>query len=269
LFALFIAVVSKRNVIKDYIGLAGTVSQGSFSEGWSLPFEYLWQAEHTILVIVISLSLYAAISNSKANRRILATGLGGAVFIYLCLSIPSTGLQVFVVYGRLARQLVPFLAISAAQGLSTIMGKGKIAKQFYPIIFLAILAQGVFNYRGAYMISYPREFIAMAQEKYPSFKISLKRTYTGAPPICKYKNFVVTNIKFFYPLPEPVPVVQGDRLLSAPHPMNYKPYQYEGNTPETRKIFRDANIKMELYLVDIDKSQRLLEGISSCIAANP
>jgi hypothetical protein len=119
------------------------------------------------------------------------------------------------------------------------------------------------------MVSYPREFIQMAQEQYPAFKMSIKRTYTGAPPVCKYKNFVITNTKFFYPLPEPVPRFEGEQLISVPHPMNYVPYQYEGNSPENRRVFREQKIKMELYQVDFDKNLLVLEEITSCIAVNP
>jgi hypothetical protein len=135
------------------------------------------------------------------------------------------------------------------------------------VIILCI--QAIINYHRSYEITYPREFIKKAQEHHPSFRISLKRTNPGAPAICKYKDLIITNAKYIYPLPETLPNIHDTALMSTPHPINFLPYQYEGHTPEERQILRSANIKIELYQVDADKSFGLLEEIKSCIAAKP
>jgi len=97
-------------------------------------------------------------------------------------------MKVFVVYGRLSRQLVPLFIIASTYGLLQLMKKGKFAKQLALGIIIIICIQAVINFRSSFQIIYPREFIERAQEQYPRFKMSIKRTNSGAPFICKYYN---------------------------------------------------------------------------------
>jgi hypothetical protein len=96
--ALFPALLTLAALLRDarpfyqaLSGFAGTVTQGEYAEGWSFPWEYLWQAEHGLL-----------------------------------LAVGSTGLHTFVVYGRLARQLVAFLCLLGAYGVAALAGSRPI-----------------------------------------------------------------------------------------------------------------------------------------------
>lgn len=269
LLAVLASATSNVNIFHDYIGFAQTVSQGSYSEGWILPFMYLWNVENIFLLFLVSLSSYAMLHISRDTQKNLVLSISGVAFIYLCLAVPSTFLHSFVVYGRLSRQLIPFLVIASTQGFFMLLKKTRYPKKIAMIIIIVLCTQAIINYHRSYEITYQREFIKKAQEYYPPFRMSLKRTNPGAPSICKYKNFVITNAKYIYPSPEALPDIHGSALMSASHPINFLPYQYEGHTPEERQILRSANVKIELYQVDTNKNFELLEELKSCIAAKP
>ena len=269
---IFLAILMSAydvNIFSDYINFAQTVNQGSYTEGWKLPIEYLWNAEHTMFVFLVIFSLYTVLDISRDNLKQTAISLGGIVSIYLCLAVPSSIFHSFVVYGRLSRQLVPFLVLAATQGFFMLMNKTMANRYFAIAIVVLICIQAIINYRGSYEIIYPREFIKIAEGNYPPFKMSLKKTNLGAPAICKYQNFIVTNAKYIYPIPEALPDIDGIPLISVPHPINFLPYQYEGYTPEERQIIQDKQPKMELYQVHDEKNLAQLKKVKSCVAGKP
>ena len=107
----------------DFLGslltFSGTVTQGQFAEGWRVPFEYLWHSDHLLFAIElvgVAAAGYALVRRSAPPR--LAIWMGGAVFTYVSLVVVSTLLEQFVVYGRLARQMTPFLCLLAAHLLT-------------------------------------------------------------------------------------------------------------------------------------------------------
>ncbi len=105
------------NMISAYRLFAASITQGSFQEAWRLPFEYFWYTEHAVILMLGTLSIIAILSQFKESRQDTKFWAGGILFIYLCLFIPSVILKYFVVYGRLARQLIPFLVLLSAQGM--------------------------------------------------------------------------------------------------------------------------------------------------------
>src|SRR5262249_40068415 len=97
--------------------LAGTVSDGYAPEGLSLPWVYLWHAEHGLLLAWIGAALFVTFGRSKWNSRRRKPGavwVMAAVLIYLALGSISAVFHVFVVMGRQARQVVPFLCLATA-----------------------------------------------------------------------------------------------------------------------------------------------------------
>ncbi len=98
-----------------------SVVQGAFSEGWSLPFEYFWSSEGLLTVVWLIGGLAALIalvrSSMRSAERRAIYWLLSAVGIYLLLVLGSVVLQKFVVYGRTARQMVPFVVLAAAYGI--------------------------------------------------------------------------------------------------------------------------------------------------------
>ena len=235
------------NLLAEYRSFSSTVNQGSFNEGWSLPFEYFWHAEHWLFIAMIASSIFAIaqVINRRDNSPILWAGC--IALIYACLVIPSVFLHSFVVYGRLARQIMPFLVLLSASGLARLEQNFPFGQKLARAVMLLVVIQAAWNYKTSFDLWYPREFAQEAQTLQPDFHFSEKRLTFGAPTLCQNNGFIIENVKRFEVPPEPNPVIQGKLLLSAPHPDNFLPYQYEGYTPEQRQTLRQLQPEMRFY----------------------
>src|SRR4030095_14160936 len=200
-----------------------------------------------------------------------AVGLwGGCIFfIYLCLVVPSVFLHSFVVYGRLARQIMPFLILLAANGLAGISQDLQQAGQKISLVVLSLVfVQAVWNFNVTFRVAFPRDFVREVQSQYADFDFSPKRFSFGAPEICENNGYAMQNAKYFLVAPETAQAIPGEILFSASHPVNFLPYQYEGYTPEQRQAFRDAQLKMVFYKLDPEfaaKEDLKKIGIMSCL----
>jgi len=269
-FALLVIAMrwAGTNIILAYRLFTTSITQGIFEEGWSLPFAYFWHTEHTVILIMGILSIIAIIAQCKDPRQDTKLWLGGLLFIYLCLFVPSMILHRFVVYGRLARQMIPFLALLAAQGLVQIEDRSASGRQIIMLILVLFFIQAVWNFNSAYKLSYPREFVAEAQARFPKFEFSSKRLAFGAPVICQNNGYIMENAKYYVTPPGSIPRVQGQLLLSAPHPENFLPYQYDGDPPAIRQVFRIQKLRMNFYKVDpqfMSDTNPALMAIKNCV----
>jgi hypothetical protein len=111
-------------------GFMGAEIMGSFDEGWKFPAFYLWDCERLILIVWIVLAVVAI----RRSWLWLSLALG----TYLFLALPSH-LHVVPVYGRTARQLVPFLCLAAASGLS------RLPKRLSAAVLLLVVALFAIN----------------------------------------------------------------------------------------------------------------------------
>ena len=239
---------SGTDLISAYRLFATSITQGSFQEGWSLPFEYFWYTEYTIILIIGSLSILAIVSHFK-NKSDTKVWVAGFSFIYLCLIIPSV-LHYFVVYARLARQLIPFILLLAAQGLVQLENRTTYGRSITHFVIAIILLQAAWNFTQAYKIGFPRDFAVEAQVRFPEFEFSSKRLAYGAPVVCQYNGYIIENAKFYVAPPERIPQVSGQILLSELHPTNFQPYLYEGDPPDFRQAYRNLRLRMKLYKAD-------------------
>jgi hypothetical protein len=255
-----------KDFLGDYDIYLQKITQGSFSEGWSLPFEYFWHAEHGLIVVVgllIILALLHLKLKEKGNK-ILYIGLGGTLFVYLGLVIPSNFTHTFVVYARTARQLMPFLVLTTAYGLSCLQTWQPGGRWLANIVVAVIFVQAVWNYRLEYKLIYPQKFIQELQTQYPDFEISSKMMRFYAPLVCQNNGVLAINYHYIYTWPQSIPSVQGDLLMQAPHPVNFLPYQYDGFTPAERQAIRAEKIEMYFYKIDNSYLTSHKKDIENC-----
>jgi hypothetical protein len=238
------------NIISAYRLFSESITQGNFAEGGSLPFAYFWYTEHGVLVILGALAFLAVLNLRRGLARHTILWLAGISFIYICLVVPSVFLQYFVVYGRLARQIMPFLVLLAAQGLASLEQRVPSGTKVTGLILAVIFFQAAWNFAESYNLAYPREFVAQAQARFPMFEFSSKRFAFGAPVICQNNGFMMENAKYYVDPPEMVPQIQGKLLISAQHPSNFRPYQYDGDPPATRQAFDSLKLHMNFYKAD-------------------
>jgi hypothetical protein len=267
LLLLFCVAIGK-DFFSDYGIYLQKIVQGSFGEGWSLPFEYFWHAEHGFILLVGLLSLVACFLFLKEGNPFLYLALGGTLFLYLCLVIPSNLTHTFVVYARTARQLMPFLALAAAYGLSYLRAWKPGGRWLANGVLAVVIVQAAWNYASVYKISYPREFVEQIQAQYPDFRVSDNMMRFYAPLVCRSDGLIVRNFHYIYTWPQALPPVQGDILMERAHPINFQPYQYDGFPPAARQAIRNETFKMVLYKPDPNDFARFKKEIEPCYQAN-
>ena len=268
LFALMVCAAPLGiNLLEEYRHFAQTITEGSYEEGWSLPFAYFWHTENFLILVLVLLALYAGFKR-RNNGAVVLWG-SGILFLYLCLAVPSVFLHAFVVYGRLVRPIMPFLVLLSANGLISLSQDfGQFGQRIVPVVLLVVLVQAAWNFNTTFRVAFPRDFVREVQVQYPDFNLSPKRFAFGAPEVCENNGYAMQNAKFFLAAPETVQVVPGEILLSASHPINFLPYQDEGYTPEQKQAFRAAQLRMVFYKLDpeFDDKEKLKKmGIPSCL----
>lgn len=223
------------HLLQGFIRYSGTIAQGTFDEGWSLPFEYLWHAEHVVLAVwMVSAVWWLWQPQAIATSPRLRAGLIGVVVIYGMLAIFSVMLHKFVVYGRLSRQLVPFFCLVAAYTVDRLRtSDDRLVRQLAPVLVVAMIVQAAVNFRGPFTQLFPADFIA--------------RNRPDDVVAARYERLIWLNARPLYPGPDAVTLPSHYvTLAEAPHPVVYLPYQYEGFTPEQRQALRSADIHMRL-----------------------
>jgi hypothetical protein len=223
------------HLLESFLWYAGTIDQGAYDEGWRLPIEYLWHAEHLLVVLWLGSTAWclAAPRRMMASGRVRA-GLFGLVIIYGAFVMTSVMLHKFVVYGRLARQLVPFFCLVTAAALQDVRHAGsRLSRRLVYGVMAAAIAQAAVNFAEPLTQSFPVDFVAR---------------FTPTPAVAaKYRAIVRLNTQHMYPGPPPIELpAHYVTLAEARHPLQFLPYQYEGYTRPQREAFRTVDITMRL-----------------------
>lgn len=232
-----------NDLLGNYSAFSETVQSGVFSEGWVFPFQYLWAAENWLYILWLVSIGYAifSLSNNPPQRTILY--LGSIVFVYGCLFISSVVLQKFVVYGRLVRQVVPFLALGSSYGLRILADNKNWRRSAFYIFLVFMVIQTGFNFRRSFMITYPEVFSKQAQLLYPDFKPPKNMMYFYTPDVVDAGPYKAYYIKYITPYSTiEIPSSESIIVLSAEHPLSsFPPFRYEdGFTPEERAKFPEV-----------------------------
>jgi hypothetical protein len=220
-------------LLGSFVRFAGTIHDGTFNEGWRLPFEYLWYAEHGILLLWVGGLAWSIwhVRRSDLPRQVWV-GILGVGVIYGALVITSVGLEMFVVYGRLARQLVPFLCIISANFLERLRASSPRSRRIAWGVVSAAALQGVLNFQQPLRQQFPEGFREQAEPI----------TTHLAPD--RYAFVYAGRIPDLPSLHLPL----HQTVMTAAHPLQYLPYLYEGATPEQRARLRSTDITMRLVV---------------------
>lgn len=227
------------HLLARLVAFSQTARQGLFSEGWSLPIEYFWEAEHLVLVswlIALAWSTWRGFKGAASARE--RVGLIGVTVIYGSLVLTSVVLHKFVVYGRLARQLVPLLCLLTANRLEALRtARSPTARAAFGCALPVLVVQALVSFSGPLHQSFPLDF---TRDDSPRGNWGIRR---------RYGTVVAVNATNTHPFPDPVKVPPRYLTLKeAPHPREYRPYQYEGCTPAQRAAVRSRDMRMRLVL---------------------
>lgn len=235
-----------NDLMQGYGQFSDTITNGNFSEGAILPFEYLWTAEHFLLIVWLLLISYAIVMISRSDSQRVIIWVGGALFIYACFVISSMVLHKFVVYGRLVREMVPFLVLASAYGFRMIEGSKRWGRLITVVILAVVILQAGLNFRRPFLIIYPLNFANQARKVYPYFKPPKNMTYYYTSNVIDVGPYKAYYIKYIFLLPDEIPPVDGKILMSAEHPLSsFPPFRYEdGYAPQERIAFPISLSKM-------------------------
>lgn len=237
--------------IREARSFARTVTQGAFTEGWRLPWEYLWEAEKALLaglLAALALAVHRlARCGDPGERARGGLWVGAVLGIYAALAVSSTLLQTFTVYGRLVRPLIPFLCLAAAWALAPRLRRAPPAAR-------AALGAMLLAHTGAqFAVPLRLVFPDQAQRQVAArFGPMAERASVlgppapprppGAPP-----GTWLLNATYLYPLLGPAEEVPtGDVLWRTAHPFQYRPYQFEGFTPAERSLLREVDVSVRV-----------------------
>jgi hypothetical protein len=222
-------------LVQSLLAFAGTVTQGNPGEGWRLPLEYLWHAEHLLLVLWLAALAWCMYDwRFQPPKRTVKAGVAGIAFVYGALVICSVGLNVFVVYGRLARQLIPFLCLITATVLMNGTERAVIRARTVALIMAATIIQAAVNFSTPLTQQFPAEFTRRGE--------AIAERAGIYEPVTAFMHHINGA-------PEPFTTPPGYReLAAARHPLQFLPYQYEGFTPREREALRSADIRMRVLV---------------------
>ncbi len=230
-------------VLRDF---SGTVKQGLFAEGWSLPWEYLWHAEGWWGVLV-AVGLAAAILRTRARLPAhVVHVLVCAAALYVLLVLASTVAHRFVIYGRTVRPLVPLLCLAAGWAAMHLTGARPVWRA--PLAALAGLTAALL-FLPHFLRVFPRDFEQRMLADFGMTKRTLE--FSGsiyrplALPVTR-PDLLLVNAQFLYPLRDRLPPPAGEVLFAVDHALAYAPFQYEGHTPRERALLRAGPLEMKL-----------------------
>ena len=233
---LLSSVLFNVDLLHQFISYSNVITQGKFSEGGTLPIEYLWHAEHLVLplwLLAFIFSLWDVIRRRATMRS--TVGVAGVLLIYGFLFLTSVWLHKFVVYGRLSRQLVPFFCLMLGYQLQRLCSANSFVRRAFPLVCGMMVLMAAFNFYIPLIQEFPSDFIQRAR------KTAVTLGLTKAS---------VLFASHIYPVPENISLPPHKVILRARHPLQFFPYQYEGYTPEQRTALRSMDISMRLVIFE-------------------
>ncbi len=215
----------------------GTITRGDFGLGYRVVVEYLWASEGFVVLGLLAFSIagWAVLLRGRFHARRFVWWGTIAVFLLTGWIVFSDVLAKFVVYGRLVRVIVPFLCLAAAFGVAQNLSRVRPAlrqRMRVAVVIGFLVAAGV-NLRAPLVQTFLPGFRKSAAE--------VVRRDEGTPRA--YRLVCVQD--FWEGLPDPS-LPPHEELLRSPHPLQYRPHQYESHNADERTQLRGRDMAMRL-----------------------
>jgi hypothetical protein len=229
------------DLVASFLYFSRTINQGDFGRGWKLLLDYFWSAEGPNLVLgVVGLLLVVAGARAARSWNYGLCWVAGAVFLVAGLLVPSDVWPKFVIYGRTAREIVPLVCLASAFALERLWRTGGRTAGLASVVTGLALFQTVANFWTPLHQVFPPEFHRQAS----LFRDQLRQRGEKRQLVILYANMVAGKASLLDALPD------HDVLLAEPHPMQYRPYLFEGLGEETRALLGQEDIRMRLIAVN-------------------
>lgn len=228
---------------------AGSATLGLFAEGWSLPWEYLFHSEELLGLAAVGCIVLAFFSEWRAGAVLPRWVRGTLIALaaaYGLLVLFSTGLERFVVYARTVKPLVPLLALLGGWALARLL-EGRARLQ--PVALAGLIIAAAVNFWPHFPRVFPQDIEAAVMRHWGNPKRTLSvagSLYVGLELPVKRPDLALVNAQLLYPVRSYVGFPAGDTLLRFDHPVAYRPFQYECQTPRERALLRNNDVSIRL-----------------------
>ena len=232
--AILAAKLLNRDLIASFLAFSRTITQGDFGIGWSLISEYLYSSEGFVLIGWLVLIFAGLILGQNLQR--ITLWLGFIIALYLTLILCSDVMRTFVVYGRTARILIPFLCLAAAAGLENLAGRWP-SRLVWTIVLTTMLGASSANISESLRQVFPDDFIHEA-------KVEAQVKRLESPVLFRLLN--VDRLWEGHVMHETRP---HSIILRRTHPLQFQPYLYEGFANSLRTRYQKEDISMQLIAI--------------------
>jgi hypothetical protein len=225
-----------------------SVVQGLYREGWSFPAEYLWHSEGLfgILALALPIGIWLKVRSNETIPARVRYVFGSVVGIYVVWTIVSSVAHLFVLNARTVKPVVPLLCLLSGWGLAAL---SRLNLRLAWVAGILIAALGIINLAPHFWLVFPLDFEAVARAEVGNPKRTASVSGSYFPPRIgpvTAPDHVMVNVQYLYPIRSPASSPEGETILAAAHPLEYRPYQYDGFTPRQRGILRTTDIRMKL-----------------------
>lgn len=252
--------------------LSQTIIEGSFEEGFSFLFKYLWQVEQglglfymlgsiIVLYFICSKIIFTKTTLDRTEWLFVAIAIGFVFYASLVFFLHK-----MVFYGRIIHQFMPFMALFTIYGFFLVIKSEKLKKQLTGALPILILTLSFSAYRQYSGMEYPRDFFNRNNRNDALNARSIEYSCQWLSSLPRVEKFVDTqNIKFekiilvnwCHPSGDSaqngkqwnhfIPCLGQKLLAKAPHYMSYIGYQFEGANIKQRKELSENPPMLEIY----------------------
>lgn len=219
--------------------LAGV--QGAYDEGFRFLPLYLVEVEGVVGgLLVLSLVAFLMLALGARFERSVVAMTGAALAAYLIYATAVQVLHQFVFYGRLVHMYVPFVVLAAVLVMRELK-RPALRYGAAAVLFLAALVSFVPVAASAWTIRFPKDVERALSSEGTGAGAALCKlpqpspeTADALPAGCE---ILLANARHLYPLPAQWrPSAPAGFALAGQfaHPMQFRPYWFEGYTPEER-----------------------------------
>jgi hypothetical protein len=256
-FAVGRAVVFGQSFLQGVVSFAAITPPQMYAEGWSAPWTYLWYAEHGLLVFWLA-ALVGMLRMARTKRPEVAYALTWIAMLsaaYSLLVLSSVVLHRFVVYGRTARQLVPFLCLIGAFTGARFweMAQTVVGKRILQLGMILLILQAAWNFHVPLQQWFPRDVRRLVAREYgvvPEVTTidcsKMEDEFAPSGVVAQPTRYVLVNAQYLARIHGVKTLPLGVTVLRFAHPMQFTPYQYEEFTPSERDLIRRTDISMRL-----------------------
>ncbi len=234
---------------RTMVAFSGTVTQGSFAEGWSLPWAYFWNSEDCLGVAIAACLVLALCETWFAVRpleRRVRTWLAATGAVYGLLVFASVVMGKFVVYGRTVKPLVPLFCLLAGWAVCGLVGGRRWLRW---IAAFALVACAAAHFAPHFARVFPRDVEITVLRNFGNPKRTLSMSGSIYIPLAlpvKRPDLALVNAQMIYPVRGFIGYPEGRTIFRIEHPLTYLPFQYEGHSPAERAMLRAQDISMRL-----------------------